>query len=198
MAHYRTIASPASADYVVQRSRFYAMLLPAADVGAAQAGVRAASALHPQATHCCWACRVGYPDRPAQQASDAGEPGGTAGRPIMAALTRAALWNVALVVCRSFGGIKLGVRGLIDAYGAAADLVVAAAAVVEQQPLVLLRLTAPYRAFDTLRHRLLALGGELGACEFADEVRCTVHVPRAHAACFCQEARALGVMSEPL
>ena len=198
MEQYRTIATPASADYVVQRSRFHATLLPAADLGAAQAGVRAAGALHPQATHCCWACRVGYPDRPEQQASDAGEPGGTAGRPIMAALTRAELWNVALVVCRYFGGIKLGVRGLIDAYGAAADQVVAAASVVEQQPLVTMRLTAPYRAFDTLRHRLLALGGALGACEFAGEVRCTVQVPRAQAACFCQEARDLGVRSEPL
>jgi uncharacterized YigZ family protein len=198
MERYRTIAAPVAADFVVQRSRFCAVLLPAADTGAAQAGVRAASALHPQASHCCWACRVGYPDRPAQQASDAGEPGGTAGRPMLAALTRAELWNVAVVVCRYFGGIKLGVRGLIDAYGAAADQVVAAAAVVEQQPLVTLRLTAPYRAFDTLRHRLLALGGTLGACEFADGVRCTVNVPRAQAAAFCQEARALGVRSEPL
>jgi len=198
MEQYRTIVTPASAEYVVQRSRFYATLLPAADLGAAQAGVRAAGASHPQATHCCWACRVGYPDRPEQQASDAGEPGGTAGRPLMAALTRAELWNVAVVVCRYFGGIKLGVRGLIDAYGAAADHAVAAAVIIAQQPRVVLRLTAPYRAFDTLRHRLLALGGELGACEFADGVRCTVHVPRARAACFCQEARDLGVVSEPL
>ena len=61
---------------------------PAPDRAAADALVQAAAAQHPEATHCCWAYRVGYPERPLEHSSDAGEPSGTAGRPILAAIAQ--------------------------------------------------------------------------------------------------------------
>lgn len=73
------------------------------------------------ATHNCWAYRVGV-ERIVEYYSDAGEPSGTAGKPILGAIQHAGVTNATVVVTRYFGGIKLGVRGLIDAYGRSATL----------------------------------------------------------------------------
>jgi putative IMPACT (imprinted ancient) family translation regulator len=74
------------------------------------------AALYPKATHHCWAYRfTGSP--PTEHCSDAGEPNGTAGRPILGALKKHDLLNITAVVTRYYGGVKLGVHGLIEAYG---------------------------------------------------------------------------------
>jgi hypothetical protein len=81
------------------------------------AGAAAAiEAAHRDASHCCWAWRLGAPPR--ERCSDAGEPGGTAGPPILRALQTAELADALLVVVRWFGGTKLGKGGLVRAYGA--------------------------------------------------------------------------------
>lgn len=109
-----TLAAPASAQTLVRHSRFLARAAPVASAQAAATFI--AQAGDPAATHNCWAWRIGQ----AYRSSDDGEPGGTAGRPILAAIDGAGLDEVAVVVSRWFGGIKLGAGGLVRAYGGAA------------------------------------------------------------------------------
>ena len=109
-----TLAAPATHAIDVRHSRFIAQAGHAPTPDAAMAFV--AAVRHDDATHNCWAYRIGDQYR----SSDDGEPSGTAGRPILAAIDGQGLDQVAVVVARWFGGIKLGAGGLVRAYGGAA------------------------------------------------------------------------------
>jgi len=106
-----TLAGPHRHELLVQKSRFLALAAPVASTEAAL-GVLAEARQTP-ATHHCWAYRLGSQYR----SSDDGEPGGTAGRPILAAIDGAGLDRLVVVVTRWYGGIKLGAGGLVRAYG---------------------------------------------------------------------------------
>lgn len=105
-----TLAGPASRLLEVKHSRFLAQAVPLTAADAAPALIAALS--DPDATHNCWAWRHGAQYR----SSDDGEPGGTAGRPILAAIDGAGLDQLIVVVTRWYGGIKLGAGGLVRAY----------------------------------------------------------------------------------
>lgn len=109
-----TLATPASHQLEVKHSRFLAQAAIIDSADAAQAALTPLS--DPAATHNCWAWRVGAQYR----SSDDGEPAGTAGRPILAAIDGQGCDQVLVVVTRWFGGIKLGAGGLVRAYGGAA------------------------------------------------------------------------------
>lgn len=110
----QTLAGPARFALEAKKSRFLAEAWPVAAPDAALACVEAA--VRVPATHHCWAYRLGA----AYRSSDDGEPGGSAGRPILAAIDGQGLDGVVVVVTRWYGGIKLGVGGLARAYGGAA------------------------------------------------------------------------------
>jgi putative IMPACT (imprinted ancient) family translation regulator len=109
-----TLAGPASRLLEVKHSRFLAQAVPLVAADAAQSAIAALSDL--DATHNCWAWRHGTHYR----SSDDGEPAGTAGRPILAAIDGQGCDRVLVVVTRWYGGIKLGAGGLVRAYGGAA------------------------------------------------------------------------------
>lgn len=109
-----TLAGPAEAMLEVKKSRHLARAEPVDSPEAALAFIERVSV--PEATHNCWAYRIGA----AYRFSDDGEPAGTAGKPILAAIDGQGLDGVAVVVTRWFGGIKLGAGGLVRAYGGAA------------------------------------------------------------------------------
>jgi uncharacterized YigZ family protein len=106
-----TLAGSVRQETLIKHSRFIVQAAPVASVEAATAFISAASQVG--ATHNCWAWRIGD----ALRSSDDGEPGGSAGRPILAAIDGAGLDRVAVVVTRWYGGVKLGVGGLVRAYG---------------------------------------------------------------------------------
>lgn len=112
----------------VKGSRFIATVAPVPDEASARALVRELERELPDATHHCWALRLCKPAL--ERAVDAGEPGGSAGRPILAALAGRDVVDACVVVTRYFGGTKLGVGGLVRAYGGAA------AAALDRAPLV--------------------------------------------------------------
>ncbi len=99
-------------------SRFIATAVPVASETAAKEALSEIRAEMPDATHHCSAWRLARPSL--ERASDDGEPGGSAGRPILAQIQGRGLLNVAVIVTRYYGGTKLGVGGLVRAYGAAA------------------------------------------------------------------------------
>ena len=109
-----TLAGQAHFELEVRKSRFLAFATPVDTVEAAMAFIEANRVT--DARHNCWAYRIGQQYR----FSDDGEPGGTAGRPILAAIDGQGLDDTAVLVARYFGGIKLGAGGLVRAYGGCA------------------------------------------------------------------------------
>lgn len=113
MDHYVTLAGRAEARIKVERSEFLGVAVPAAAVSDFLTELVAAEKRHYDATHHCWAFRpFAGPDR----SSDAGEPNGTAGKPIANAIKGAGLHDAGVVVVRWYGGVKLGTGGLSRAY----------------------------------------------------------------------------------
>jgi len=149
-----TLAAPVRHSIDVKHSRFLANAAPVASVEDAGAFVRQVSIA--DATHNCWAWRLGGDYR----SSDDGEPAGTAGRPILAAIDGQGFDRVVVVVTRWFGGIKLGAGGLVRAYGGAAAECLRLA---PRLPLVELASVSVHVAFEdlsTLHHLLPALSAD--------------------------------------
>lgn len=149
-----TLAVAASHLLEVKHSRFLAHAAPAATPEAALAFLQQIA--DADATHNCWAYRIGSEYR----SSDDGEPAGTAGRPILAAIEGQGYDQVMVVVTRWFGGIKLGAGGLVRAYGAAAAECLRLA---QRQPLVAmreLRLACPFEDLGSVHNALAAHGAE--------------------------------------
>ncbi len=126
---YLTLAGPGEASLRDRASRFLAHAFPITDEAAFQAELSRMARDHHDARHLCYAW-VLDPDGGRKRASDAGEPQGTAGRPILRRIEAAGLTHAAVVVVRYFGGTLLGKGGLIRAYGEAAQLALQAAPVV--------------------------------------------------------------------
>lgn len=107
-----SLAQPAQFELVIKKSRFLACVEPVAGRDEALARVAQLKAQHPDAAHVCWALLAGGQSA----ANDDGEPGGTAGRPMLEVLRHQDLEGVMASVVRYFGGVKLGAGGLVRAY----------------------------------------------------------------------------------
>jgi len=136
-----TLAAVATHAIEIRHSRFLARATPARDAGSALAFLAAIA--DRDATHNCWAYRIGAEYR----SSDDGEPAGTAGRPILAAIDGQGFDQVMVVVTRWYGGIKLGAGGLVRAYGGAAAECLRTAT---RRPLVVMADVTVHAAFDDL------------------------------------------------
>lgn len=124
-----TLEKPATYEEAIKKSRFIGHA--ASVTSQAESLDFYESVIDPQATHNCWAWRINFQVR----SSDDGEPSGTAGRPMLNVLERRGLENVMVVVTRYFGGIKLGVGGLVRAYSGTTAKCLDRAGVVELFPM---------------------------------------------------------------
>jgi uncharacterized YigZ family protein len=161
-----TLEAPASSDLIVKKSRFIGSVQPVADRAAAQAIVEALRREHPGATHVCWALLAGGQSA----ANDDGEPGGTAGRPMLEVLRRQDLEGVLATVVRYFGGVKLGAGGLVRAYTDTVAQALLTANKVPLQKTLTLRCTVPYAMEGMLRRELQLAQAVLGHVKHADAV----------------------------
>ncbi|WP_199093253.1 YigZ family protein [Bosea sp. ASV33] len=153
MAARFTLVEPAIARQDIKKSRFVAAAAPVADEAAAKDFIAAQS--DPEANHNCWAWRFGQSYR----FNDDGEPSGTAGKPILAAIDGQGLDGIAVVVTRWFGGILLGSGGLIRAYGGTAALCLREAGKVELVETATASITCPFSDLMRVQARLAALAG---------------------------------------
>ncbi|MCM1028816.1 MAG: YigZ family protein [Pseudoflavonifractor sp.] len=144
---YVTIAEPARGRLTVKMSRFLAFAFPVTTPEEARERIAEVAADYHDARHCCWAWRLGA-EGTDTASSDNGEPSGTAGKPILNQIRSSGLTNVAVAVVRYFGGIKLGVPGLIAAYKEATDIVLSEAVRVERCEETIVSLTFPYMAMN--------------------------------------------------
>ena len=106
--------------YEIQKSKFYSFAYPVFDVDAVNEILEMVRAEHKTATHVCYAYVLDSPKT--EKMSDDGEPGGTAGKPMLELIKKKKLSNVLLIIVRYFGGIKLGAGGLVRAYTNAGNM----------------------------------------------------------------------------
>ena len=128
---YLTIEQPVSGEYKDRGSKFIAYAYPIKSPENFKEALQQTKALHPKASHHCFAYRIGLTNN-VFRVSDDGEPSGSAGRPILNAIDSKELTDVLVVVVRYFGGTLLGVPGLINAYKTAALLTLQTTPIVQK------------------------------------------------------------------
>ena len=119
--YYQTIEQHASAEFSDRGSKFVGLAYPVSSIEEFKAVLNGVKKEHPKASHHCFAYRIGA-DGMTYRVTDAGEPSGTAGRPILGQIDSKGLTNTCVIVVRYFGGTLLGVPGLINAYKSAASM----------------------------------------------------------------------------
>ncbi len=154
---FTTLAEPAEAQIREKASVFLAYAAPAATEAEARAVLAERERLHWDATHNCsaWVIRGGV-----RRANDAGEPNGSAGAPILAAIEGAGITDCIVIVTRWYGGTRLGVGGLVRAYGDAAARALEAAAPRTGVEAARLRIQYPYAHTAAVMRAMERAGAE--------------------------------------
>ncbi|GAA3998577.1 IMPACT family protein [Deinococcus rubellus] len=158
-----TLASPHRLDAVIEGSEFLAFAARADTPEEALAQLAALKERYPDATHHCWAYQIGSLYR----FSDDGEPGGTAGTPMLRAIQGQQLDHVMVVIVRYYGGVKLGTGGLARAYGGGGAECLRTAPRLDVRPRVPRRVTVPYEQVSALYHLLSQFSVERGEEEYS-------------------------------
>jgi uncharacterized YigZ family protein len=140
---YQTIEKQVVAEFTDRGSKFIGMAFPISSVNDFKVALNEVKKLHPKASHYCFAYRLGM-DGSTYRVSDAGEPSGSAGRPILGQIDSKGLTNVVVVVVRYFGGTLLGVPGLINAYKNATSMALQLTPIVKKPILTLFELQFDY------------------------------------------------------
>lgn len=169
----QTLAAPAHSELLIRKSRFIGCVQPMADRAGAQQVVDRLRAEHPGAAHVCWALLAGGHSA----AVDDGEPGGTAGRPMLEVLRHQDLDGVLATVVRYFGGVKLGAGGLVRAY---TDAVAQALLAADKVPIVrlrTLRCQVPYALEGLMRREIEQAGARLDAVTHGSLVEFVFSLP---------------------
>ena len=172
---FLTLAQSASDETVIQKSRFIGYASPCASEEDALSFLQSIRDRHRDARHACYAYVIGQ-NEGIMRYSDDGEPGGTAGLPIMNVLRGRHLVNCAVVVVRYFGGILLGTGGLVRAYSEACRIAVQAAGIVRMEWTCFHLCEVPYSSWDTLQHAVKSLPVQLRDISFETAVTFTLLV----------------------
>ena len=173
-AGFLTVKAPASVELVINKSRFIGQCFP---ISSEEEVLSLLSQLRKQfwdATHNCYAYSVGQKGEIARF-SDDGEPGGTAGMPMMDALRGAGVTDVLCVVTRYFGGILLGTGGLVRAYSRSCSEAIRAAGIVRMAPCDRIEYHVPYAQWALFQQEARKQGASLSP-EYGELVRCVVAI----------------------
>lgn len=185
MDAFKTVAHASEEEFVINRSRFIGRCFSIQTEEDALAHLAAIRKQHYDATHNCYAYRIGTRGETARF-SDDGEPSGTAGMPMMEVLTANGVTNVLCIVTRYFGGILLGAGGLVRAYSRGAAEAVRAAGALHYIPGTALEFTVDYARYGAVEAYVRA-NAQVDALDFAEAVRIRVLVEDAAADGFAAE-----------
>ena len=171
MVEYKTIKGKSQSRLTIKKSEFIGQIFPVTTQQQVQEILDQVRKEYWDATHNCWAyiIRDG-----AMRFSDDGEPGGTAGNPMMQVLQKEGLYNVVCVVTRYFGGILLGAGGLVRAYTKGAKLAVNAAGKSMKRIWSVVYLPCPYTYYERVKLEVAAFGGIIRDTQFGAEVEMTI------------------------
>ena len=167
MQEYLVPTGYGEAEFIEKKSRFIGRAWLVETEEEALARIQEMKKQHYDATHNCWAYII--KDGP-MRFSDDGEPGGTAGNPMMQVLQREQIYNVVCVVTRYFGGILLGAGGLVRAYTKGAKIAIDAAGKSMKRVWTVLYVPCPYTYYERVKLEVEAFGGIIRSTEFGAEV----------------------------
>ena len=165
-------------EFTEKKSQFIGRIWPVETEEEALARIQEMKKQHYDATHNCWAYII---KDGAVRFSDDGEPGGTAGMPMLQVLQREGLNNVVCVVTRYFGGILLGAGGLVRAYTKGAKIAVDAAGKSMKRVWTVLYVPCPYTYYERVKLEVAAFGGIIRSTDFGSEVELEILLPEAQA-----------------
>ncbi|MFH8989975.1 YigZ family protein [Streptomyces sp. NPDC017940] len=180
---YRTVTREGVHETEVNRSRFLCALAPAATEQEAQDFVARVRKAHPTASHHCFAYVIGA-DASVQKASDDGEPGGTAGVPMLQMLLRRDVRYAVAVVTRYYGGVKLGAGGLIRAYGGAVGEALDALGTRTRRRFRIATVTVDHQRAGRIQNDLRSAGRTVRDVRYGTEVTLEIGLPDADVAQF--------------
>ena len=170
---YKTPTKASETEFVINKSRFIGRCFPVASEEEAIEKLESVRRLHSDATHNCYAYSLIGGVR---RFSDDGEPGGTAGMPIMDTLVRSGTENALIVVTRYFGGILLGSGGLVRAYSKSAQEALSAAEIGVMTPCAVIEFTVDYTRYGALEGFVRA-NSVVRSTDFTDSIRFCCLVP---------------------
>jgi uncharacterized YigZ family protein len=176
---YKTIATPSVAEFKEKGSKFLAYAFPITSVQEFKSRLAEIKKEHPKATHHCFAYRIGV-DGMNYRVNDNGEPSGSAGRPILGQIDSREITNVLIIVVRYFGGVLLGVPGLINSYKNAAALALQLTQIISKPVMTNYRLEFDY----TKMNEVMKLIKQFECPVLQQEILlfCTLHIsiPQVH------------------
>lgn len=167
---------------IIKKSRFIGVLIPCKSESDVLCELRKLQSQHPHANHIAFAYRFKTKKGINYRFYDAGEPTGTAGKPIFQHLEGKNLIDVLAVVIRYFGGVKLGAGGLTRAYGNAARQVIENASLQPYIEREMLFLTLDYDQFQPFEYALKKVEGQIVEQHFAEQIQLTIQLPAEKAA----------------
>ncbi len=153
----------------IKRSEFIAHLCTVSSMEEAKEYITQVSKEHRNANHNCWAYVVGEKGEHFHS-SDNGEPSGSAGKPILSMLQKHDLTNVVAVVTRYFGGVKLGIRGLIDAYSEVTEVAILQSPIEKLCKTQSYEITVSYAQAETFKYKIQQMGVMVGHIDYTDQV----------------------------
>ncbi|WP_411031009.1 IMPACT family protein [Spongiimicrobium sp. 3-5] len=167
---YKTLLAPSSEVILKERkSKFYAYAFPLTSEDQVKEIINTLRKKHYTANHVCYAWQLGV-ENPRYRANDDGEPNNSAGMPIYGQIQAYGLTNVLIAVVRIFGGVKLGIGGLISAYRGSAKMAIEASDIVTLTLKVAIRITFEYALMDKVMRIIKQYGLEIATQQL--EVRC--------------------------
>jgi uncharacterized YigZ family protein len=175
---YEIAANKVIDETIVSRSRFICFLSPCSSHEEAKEQLKKCQLLHPQANHHCYAFLTGQSeDSQGYGFSDDGEPSGTAGRPMLAALQGSDIGEISAIVVRYFGGTKLGTGGLQRAYGGSVRQALTLLETVTKVPMIEKQLTCDYGQIKDVLYFVEQAQGEIIHQNFAAQIELIIALP---------------------
>ena len=172
-----TITQSYTVEEILKKSRFIGFIAPCENEQAVAFELKNQHLLHPHANHIAFAYRLKTGNGVIYRFNDAGEPSGTAGKPIFQHLEGKNLINTVAIVIRYFGGVKLGAGGLTRAYSHAAKQVIELATLHPHIDMTTLNFTLDYEQFQLFEYALKKVEGKIIEQNFAGQIQLTVKLP---------------------
>ena len=178
ISYHQTINNSIQIKNTINKSRFIASVQEIKDEYEARIFLKLISQQFPDATHHCWAYQFGVGDQTISQYSDGGEPANSAGPPILQAIKRKKITNVMIVISRYFGGIKLGISGLIRAYRDTALKALQAAGKVRKFPLRKYIIEdVEYQTLGNILQSIESQAGRIDDIQYGEKIKIKVYLP---------------------
>ncbi|MDD2760081.1 MAG: YigZ family protein [Methylomonas sp.] len=174
----KIVVKACECEEIIKKSRFIGIISPCRTERDAMSLLKSLHEQYPGASHIVYAYRIQSPNGLICRFHDAGEPSGTAGKPVFQHLEGKQLINLMLAVIRYYGGIKLGAGGLTRAYGNVAKQAIERAEIVDFIEMATLTLTLDYKQLQMLEYQLKKLDGEILQQDFAEQVISKIRLPQ--------------------